>query len=128
MRATLQCTLRFTEERKFPVKNLIDYKFDTYFRSEKKIVAGDYLTYLFEEPVKAKKITIETGIPNITFYGITEGYAEYSYDGVNYIKGADFVRGSAVIYPQKAVKSVRVVATDTNDGHILSLQDLRKKD
>ncbi|MDP3437558.1 MAG: family 20 glycosylhydrolase [Bacteroidales bacterium] len=113
------------ENPKFPVKNLVDYKFETYFRSEHKIIAGDYLTYLFEEPVKAKRVTIETGIPNISFYGITEGYAEYSYDGTNYIRGGDFVRGTVVIYPQKAIKAIRVVASDTNDGHILSLQDLR---
>lgn len=113
------------ENPRFPVKNLKDHNFNTYFRSNSKIKAGDYLTYIFEDPVNSKRITVETGIPKISFYGVTDGYAEYSYDGVNYIKASPFVRGLVVIYPEKPVKSVRIVATAPNDGHILSLQSLR---
>lgn len=114
-----------SENSKFPLKNLSDYNFETYFRSDKKIVAGDYITYIFEEPVLAKRVTIDTGIPNIAFYGVTDGYAEFSYDGKSYLNKTEFIRGKAVLYPAKAVKSVRIIATDTNDGHILSLQDLK---
>ena len=114
-----------TENPRFPLTNIKDYKFDTYFRSVGAISAGDYLTYKFKEPVVCTRITIETGIPNITFYGITEGYAEYSYDGINYIKATPMVRGTTVIYPEKPVFAVRIVATAPNDGYILALQDLR---
>lgn len=113
------------ENKKFPLSNLTDYKFSTYFRSAGKIKSGDYITYIFDEPVKAYRITIETGIPDISFYGVTDGYAEYSYDGINYIRAEDFYRGKTVIYPKNSVKSVRIIATEPNDGHILSLQDLK---
>jgi hexosaminidase len=114
-----------TENKKFPVKNVTDYNFATYFRTESKIKAGDHFTYIFEEPVKAKRITVETGIPNITFYGVTDGYVEFSYDGKEYTGKSWFVLNSAVLYPVKEVKSVRITTTAPNDGHILSLQDLK---
>lgn len=114
-----------TENSRFPIKNVTDYNFDTYFRSNSKIKAGDYFTYIFESPVKAKKITVETGIPNITFYGFTDGYAEFSYDGVNYTGRTEINLNTAVLYPKEAVKRVRIIATKPNDGYILALQDLR---
>ena len=114
-----------TENPRFPLSNIKDYKFNTYFRSAGTISAGDYLTYKFKEPIACTRITVETGIPDITFYGITEGYAEYSYDGINYIKAAPMVRGTTVIYPEKPIVTVRIVATAPNDGYILALQDLR---
>ncbi len=114
-----------SENSRFPLKNLSDYNFETYFRSDRKIVPGDHITYIFEEAVTAKRVTIETGIPNIAFYGITDGYAEYSYDGEKYLNKTEFIRGKAVLYPAKPIKFVRIIATETNDGHILSIQDLR---
>ena len=113
------------ENSRFPLSNIKDYKLNSYFRSAESISAGDYLTYKFKEPVTCTRITVETGIPNITFYGITDGYAEYSYDGINFIKAAPMVRGTTVIYPEKPVLAVRIVATKPNDGYILALQDLR---
>lgn len=113
------------ENSRFPVKNLTDYNFNTYFRSAGRIMEGDYLTYIFTTPVKARRITVETGIPNISFYGVTDGYVEYSYDGEKYIKANPLIRGAVVILPEKPVKSVRITATAPNDGHILSLQDLK---
>lgn len=114
-----------TENSRFPIKNVTDYSFGTYFRSGSKIKAGDYFIYKFDNPVKSSRITIETGIPNITFYGVTDGYAEFSYDGVNYTGRTEIELNCAVLYPKEAVKSVRVVATTPNDGHILALQDLK---
>lgn len=113
------------EDKRFPLTNISDYNFDTYFRSTRKAQAGDYLTYTFAEPVSCSVITVETSIPNIDFYGVTDGYVEYSYDGSVYLRGEDFKDFSAVIRPEKPVKSVRVVITAPNDGYILVLQDLR---
>lgn len=114
-----------TANEKFPIKNVTDYNYNSYFRSATSIKAGDHFTYIFEEPVMSSRITVETGIPNITFYGVTDGYAEFSYDGVNYTGRTEFALNTAVLYPAKPVKSVRITATATNDGHILALQDLR---
>ncbi len=113
------------ENSRFSAKNLTDYKFDTYFRSAARVNEGDYLTYIFDKEVRASRITVETGIPNISFYGVTDGYVEYSYDGKSFIKAGDFERGTVVFHPEKPVMAVKIVLTKTNDGHILSLQDLR---
>lgn len=118
-------TTSITENERFPINNVTDYNFNTYFRSASKIKAGDYFTYIFETPVNTSRITVETGIPNITFYGVTDGYAEFSYDGVNYVGKTEFILNSAVLYPKGEVKSVRIVATKPNDGYILALQDLK---
>lgn len=107
------------------VANITDYKPATYFRSNRKLAAGDYMTYRFKTPVKSNKIIVETGIPNIAFYWITDGYVEYSYDGVNFIKGKTFDRGRAVIVPEKEVLAVRLVVTAPNDAHTAAFQDLK---
>lgn len=114
-----------SENERFPSTNVLDYKYETYFRTDSKIKAGDHFTYIFDKPVKASRITVETGIPKITFYGVTDGYAEYSYDGVNYTGKTYFRLNTAVLYPEKPVIKVRIVATKPNDGYILSLQDLK---
>ncbi len=113
------------ENSKFPIKNVTDYNFNTYFRTTTKTKEGDYFTYIFEEPVKASRITIETGIPKITFYGVTDGYAEYSYDGKNFEDKSYFNKNIAILYPKKPILKVRITITKPNDGHILSLQDLK---
>lgn len=110
---------------RFPVSNITDYNYNTYMRSDRRVNSGDYLTYIFKEPVKAKKIGINTGIPNITFYGVTYGHVEYSYDGVNWIKGNDFKLDTAeILNPERDIKSVRIVITGPNDAHIVAFQDL----
>ncbi len=114
-----------TENSRFPAKGVTDYNFSTYFRTESRTKAGDHFTYIFDEPVNAKRITVETGIPNITFYGVTDGYAEFSYDGIEYTGKTEFKLNISTLYPQKEVKRVRIIITKPNDGHILSLQDLK---
>lgn len=113
------------ENPRFPIVNVTDYKANTYFRSLTRAKAGDSFTYIFESPVKAKRITVETGIPNITFYGVTDGYAEFSYDGENFTGKTEFKLNKAVLYPVEAVKKVRIIITKANDGHTLALQDLK---
>ena len=108
-----------------PLTNLYDYKQSTYFRSSRKLQAGDFITYRFKSPVTTPKIIVETGIPNIAFYWVTDGYVEVSYDGSSFVKYSDLYRGSAAILPKEPVKAVRIVVTAPNDGHIAAFQDLR---
>jgi hexosaminidase len=108
-----------------PVENLCDYKQNTYVRSKEKLRSGDFLTYKFINPVSTTKITVETGIPNIAFYSITDGYVEYSYNGKDFIKGNNFIFGSAVIHPTEPVYAVRIKVTAPNDGPVGAFQDLK---
>jgi hexosaminidase len=113
------------DNEKFSFKNLTDYNFNSYSRSIGRVVGGDYLIYMFDNPVDSKKITIDSGIPNIDFYYITDGNVEISYDGSTYVKAGNFVEGKCIIYPNEKIKAVKINITASNDGHILCLQDLR---
>ncbi|OFY39509.1 MAG: hypothetical protein A2X18_05310 [Bacteroidetes bacterium GWF2_40_14] len=111
--------------RTTPVENLYDYKQNTYVRTAGRLKAGDYFTYMFKQPVSTKRITIETGIPNISFYPVTYGYVEYSFNGTDYIKGDDFINGTSIIYPKQPVVSVRIQVTAPNDANTAAFQDLK---
>ena len=111
---------------RFPMSNANDLNPKTYARTDRRVVEGDYITYNFATPVKCKEIVVETGIPNISFYGVTEGYIEYSYDGNTYIKGDKFVKGVATIKNiEKEIQSVKIVITDENDGYTLAIQEIK---
>jgi hexosaminidase len=121
----LEIETNIDEGKGNPLTNLYDYKQNTYFRSSRKLQAGDFITYRFKSPVTTPKIIVETGIPNIAFYWVTDGYVEVSYDGSSFVKYCDLNRGSAAILPKEPVKAVRIVVTAPNDGHIAAFQDLR---
>jgi len=46
-------------------------------------------------------LILTTGSEIVNFYGITEGYAEYSSDGENYTGKVDFDCQRAVLLPKK---------------------------
>ena len=109
----------------FPMANITSYDMGKYWRINRRSDAGDFVLYTFKEPVECGKITVETGVPGITFYSCTEGHVEYSYDGENFIKGDDFVYGIATIKPEEKVKAVKVVFTGMSDALITAFQNLR---
>lgn len=108
-----------------PISNITDYKFDTYVRSANRAKAGDFVLYTFKEPVESKRITVETGIPNIDFYWVTEGFIEYSSDGVVFTKAGDLNRGKAVFNPKTKIKAVKINITAPNDANTLVIQDIK---
>lgn len=107
------------------IEKIKDYNQKTYFRSNRKAQAGDYITYIFKTPLSCSKIIAETGIPNIDFYGVTDGVLEYSLNGKDFVKAADFRENSASFTPESPVKAVRIRVTAPNDGHCLCIQDLK---
>ena len=115
----------FGESSRFPMKNATDYNLKSYWRTDRTGVKGDYIIYKFKDAVECSKISIESGIPNIDLYGVTDGFIEYSYDGTNWIKGDSFIDNKVVIYPKKAVVSVKITFTDTTDALCVAIQDLR---
>lgn len=105
---------------------ITSYNFNNRVRTKERLKAGQTLTYIFEEPVECNTIHVPTGYTNIPFYGVSEGYVEYSYDGVNFIKGEDFYRYHAYIKNIEApVKAVRIVITEPNDGYSCNFQNLK---
>lgn len=110
---------------RFPVQNITTYDFKKYWRVNRRSQAGDFVLYKFREPVECSRITVETGIPNITFYSVTDGYVEYSYNGKDFIKGDDFADGIAIIKPEEKVKAVRIKFTGQSDALITAFQNLK---
>ncbi len=109
-----------------PLTNITGYNFGLIVRSDKRLESGQTLTYIFDEPVECKKIGVPTGYAHIPFYGVSDGYVEYSYDGVNFVKGPEFKRYYAEITGFEApVKAVRIVITMPNDGSTCCFQNLR---
>ena len=111
---------------KSKLEDLTTYNFNKRVRSKERLQAGQTLTYIFDEPIECNTIHIPTGYTNIPFYGVSNGYVEYSYDGVNFIEGEEFYRYHAYIRnPEKGVKAVRIVITGPNDGYSCNFQNLK---
>ena len=108
------------------LETITTYNFNRMIRSKTRVKAGQTLTYTFKEPVACKTIHVPTGYAALPFYGVSDGYVEYSYDGVNFIKGEDFYRYHAYIRnPEAPVKAVRIVITGANDGWSCCFQNLK---
>lgn len=123
---TIESSYKDSEWNKsFPVSNITSYNMKKYWRINRRSDAGDWVLYTFNEPVECSKITVETGIPNITFYSCTEGHVEYSYNGEEFVKGEEFKEGIATIEPQEKVKAVKIVFTGMSDALITAFQNLR---
>src|SRR5574344_357734 len=109
-----------------PLENVTTYDFNKIVKTVEKVKAGNYFTYIFKDPVKCNTITINTGYTDIPFYGVSDGYIEYTYDGKNYIKGENFHHYSATIKNiQKPIKAVRIIITYPNDGWQCNFQNLK---
>ena len=108
------------------LETITTYNFNRMIRSKTRVKAGQTLTYTFKEPVVCKTIHVPTGYAALPFYGVSDGYVEYSYDGKSFIKGESFYRYHAYIRnPEAPVKAVRIVITDTNDGWSCCFQNLK---
>ena len=104
---------------------LKEYQEKKYCRFEGRAKAGDYITFIFDEPVECSVIDILTGRSNVDFYGLTEGYAEYSENGVNYNGRTEVDCSRIVLTPNTKVKSVRITVTGESDAQNFYLTPLK---
>lgn len=121
----VKVTASMVENPKFPLVKLEDYNIETYLRTAVPCANGDWILYTFTNPVTASKIDVLTGIPHHPRFIVNDGYVEYSYNGVDFEKGAGFDYGNASIFPKQPVKAVKIVITGTNNEPLVSAQDLR---
>ena len=121
----VKVTSSMAENPKFPISKLEDYNVETYLRTDVPCVNGDWILYTFTNPVTSSKIDVSTGIPHHPRFIVNNGYVEYSYNGVDFVKGDNFDYGNASIYPKQAVKAVRIMITGTNNEPLMAAQDLR---
>ncbi len=123
-KTTIETNIPFRKQEELQTL-LGSYDFKKVARTTRTLKAGDYLTYTFEEPVESSRITVETGRPGITFYGVTYGYVEYSTDGVQFEKAGEFRYNTVTFQPEQPVKAVRIVVTDVNDAYMAEFQNLK---
>ncbi len=103
---------------------LKDYDIKTSCAFNNRIKAGDYIYITFDEPVQCSVIDIITARYPVDFYGIVEGYVDYSEDGITYNRGGDFIRHRAVTEPKTKVKYLRINITGDGDSNSIHLNDL----
>ena len=121
----VKVTSSMNENPKFPISRLEDYNIESYLRTDVPCANGDWILYTFKNPVTSSKIDVSTGIPHHPRFIISDGHVEYSYNGIDFIKGDGFDYGNASIYPSKAVHAVKIFITGTNNEPIMAAQDLR---
>ncbi|OIV39786.1 beta-N-acetylhexosaminidase [Flavobacterium johnsoniae] len=121
----VKVTSSMAENPKFPISNLEDYNVETYLRTDVPCADGDWILYTFTTPVTSSKIDVLTGIPHHPRFIVNNGYAAYSYNGIDFIKGDAFDYGNTSIYPKEPVKAVKIVITGTNNEPLMAGQDLR---
>jgi len=56
---------------------------------------------------------------------VVQRVIEYSYNGTDFIKGDEFVYGTATVRPEDKVKAVKIVFDGMSDALITSFQNLR---
>ncbi|MTH16383.1 family 20 glycosylhydrolase [Flavobacterium sp. LC2016-01] len=121
----VKVTSSMAENPKFPIATLEDYNIESYLRTDVPCANGDWILYTFTNPVTSSKIDVLTGIPHHPRFIVNNGYVEYSYNGIDFIKGDAFDYGNASVYPKQPVKAVKIVITGTNNEPLMASQDLR---
>lgn len=123
----VEITSSLDERKRFELNLLKDNNPATYYRSQRACTEGDWILFTYAEPLSCSKIEIETGLQNISRYVLTDGYAEISYDGVNFVKADDLTDGMLDIRldRNKPIKALKIVITRHNDDPLVAVKDLR---
>lgn len=115
---TIQPTVKISssmpESSKQPIANAEKYK--GYAFTQRTCRVGDWILYAFDQPVRCREITVQTGYSHVAKHLFTSGYAEVSYDGRNFEPAGRLADGAVTLKPLRPVKAVRVVATCHGNG------------
>ncbi|MEG0795422.1 MAG: family 20 glycosylhydrolase [Odoribacter sp.] len=104
---------------------LTDGNDKTCFRSDRRVVDGDYVLFEFKEPLNCRKITVKSGMYQTTRYIISHGLVELSMDGKRFIKSGVFdMNGDSEIPCTVPVKALRITFTESQFEERLNLKDL----
>lgn len=107
----------FEELEKSPYSIVEEYK--TFCRTGRTPMSGDWVMYLFDEPVDCRSMQLITGFWELPAYQFITGYVEVSYDGHSFERVCDLDKGRITIYPDegKLIYGVRVVCTTDTNGY-----------
>lgn len=103
------------ESERFPYSNAEGY--GRIARTARVGREGDWLLYTFEKPVECRRMEISTGNLQLPRFIFNAGYMEVSEDGKTFKRVCDLRNGGGVIEnPQRAIKAVRIVCTESGNG------------
>ncbi len=102
------------ESAKFPYTNASTYR--GLSRTQRACRQQDWILYTFERPVKCREMYLQTGNRQLPKTIVTTGYAEVSYDGVEFTRIGALDKGSITLHPDRPVKAVRIVSTCDDNG------------
>ena len=79
--------------------------------------AGDWILFTFAKAVDCRRMQIATGNFQLPRFIFEEGYAEVSYDGIEFLRAGDIENGMYIIEnPPFPIKAVRLVCTSQGNG------------
>lgn len=86
-------------------------------RTSRTCNVGDWIQFTFAEPVDCRCMQIATGNFQLPRFIFEHGYAEISYDGVEFLRAGDIHNGMFIIdNPPLPIKAVRLVSTSQGNG------------
>ena len=107
-------------------KALTDYDFDSFVRTQKRPWKSRTIAYIcFRFAFDLFQSYCYYRDPFTGIYSLKSGHLEISYDGVTFIRDADFINGKAIAQPSRPIKAVRIVVDVPNDDTMIVFQDLR---
>ena len=107
-------TTSMGESEKFPYSNASGYR--GLSRTRRACRRQDWILYTFEQPVRCREMYLQTGNRQLPKTIVTTGYAEVSYDGVQFEPAGELLMGSITLHPDRPVKAVRIVSTCDDNG------------
>lgn len=86
-------------------------------RSSRSCKEGDWVQFTFTKPVGCRRMQVATGNFQLPRFIFEEGYAEISYNGVDFFYAGKMGNGMFVIHhPLHPIKAIRLVCTSTGNG------------
>ncbi len=117
VRPAFRLLTSFEQNPKSGFEQVESYK--TFCRTTRTSFSGDWIMYLFEQPVECRSMNLTVGFRILPAYLFVTGYAEVSYDGRTFVRAGDLHDGSITIYPEpeQSIYAVRLVCTENTNGY-----------
>ena len=86
-------------------------------RTSRSCKEGDWVQFTFAQPVECRRMQVATGNFQLPRFIFEQGYAEISYDGVEFVYAGKMGNGMFVIHnPIRPIKAIRLVCTSQGNG------------
>ena len=115
---TIQPEVKFSsslpESEKAPFSRLESYKGAAW--STRTHHKGDWLQFTFSAPLTCREVYLQTGYLHLPRCIVWGSEVEVSYDGSTFEKIGKLTAGAITIRPKRAIKAIRVTATQDGNG------------